>query len=83
MPTMQLHLINPSNPLARIVNIKDSRWNRYRVWKPLGLMVLVGLTPADWEGSILDENLGAPDYSSLSWSDLAGITAFTSQANRA
>jgi hypothetical protein len=37
---MRLYLINPSNPLVTIVNVKESRWNRYRVWKPLGLMVL-------------------------------------------
>ena len=80
---MRLYLINPSNPLVSIVNIKESRWNRYRVWKPLSLMVLAGLTPADWEVSIVDENLGAPDYPSLPRPDLVGITAFTSQANRA
>jgi len=32
---MRLYLINPSNPLVSIVNVKESRWNRYRVWKPL------------------------------------------------
>jgi radical SAM superfamily enzyme YgiQ (UPF0313 family) len=80
---MQLYLINPSNPLVSIVNVKESRWNRYRVWKPLNLMVLAGLTPAEWEVSIVDENLGAPDYPSMPRPDLVGITAFTSQANRA
>ena len=80
---MQLYLINPSNPLVSIVNVKESRWNRYRVWKPLSLMVLAGITPAEWEVSIVDENLGAPDYSSMPRPDLVGITAFTSQANRA
>ena len=80
---MRLYLINPSNPLVSIVNIRESRWNRYRVWKPLGLMVLAGLTPPDWEISIVDENLGAPDYPALPRPDLVGITAFTSQANRA
>ena len=80
---MQLYLINPSNPLVSIVNVKESRWNRYRVWKPLSLMVLAGLTPAEWEVSIVDENLGAPDYPSMPRPDLVGITAFTSQANRA
>ena len=80
---MQVYLINPSNPLVSILNTKESRWNRFRVWKPLGLMVLAGLTPPEWEVSILDENLGAPDYSSLPRPDLVGITAFTSQANRA
>ena len=80
---MRLYLINPSNPLVAITKIKESRWNRYRVWKPLGLMVLAGLTPPEWEISIVDENLGVPDYSAMPRPDLVGITAFTSQANRA
>ena len=80
---MRLFLINPSNPLVSMVRIKESRWNRYRVWKPLSLMVLAGLTPREWDVSILDENLGAPDYPALPRPDLVGITAFTSQANRA
>jgi hypothetical protein len=37
------YLINPSNPLVSIVKVKESRWNRYRVWKALSLMVLSGL----------------------------------------
>ncbi|HWR83979.1 MAG TPA: radical SAM protein [Candidatus Deferrimicrobium sp.] len=80
---MRLYLINPRNPLVSIVNVKESRWNRYRVWKPLSLMVLAGLTPPEWEISIVDENLGVPDYRSMPRPDLVGITAFTSQANRA
>ena len=80
---MRLYLINPSNPLVSIVNVKDSRWNRYRVWKPLSLMVLAGLTPPSWEITIVDENLGVPDYQAMPQPDLVGITAFTSQANRA
>ena len=83
MHAMRLYLINPSNPLVSIVKVKESRWNRYRVWKPLSLMVLAGLTPPEWEISIVDENLGAPDYPAMPRPDLVGITAFTSQANRA
>jgi len=83
MHTMRLYLINPSNPLVSIVKLKESPWNRYRVWQPLGLMVLAGLTPPEWEVSIVDENLGAVDYPSMPRPDLVGITAFTSQANRA
>jgi len=79
----RLHLINPSNPLASIVHVKESRWNRYRVWKPLSLMVVAGLTPPEWDITIFDENMGVPDYQSLPLPDLVGITAFTSQANRA
>ena len=62
---------------------KESRWNRYRVWKPLSLMVLAGLTPPEWEVVIVDENLGVPDYPAMPRPDLVGITAFTSQAPRA
>jgi radical SAM superfamily enzyme YgiQ (UPF0313 family) len=84
MHAMRLYLINPSNPLVSLINVKESRWNRYRVWKPLSLMVLAGLTPPkEWDISIVDENLGAPDYPAMPRPDLVGITAFTSQANRA
>ncbi|MCX7044668.1 MAG: radical SAM protein [Candidatus Sumerlaeota bacterium] len=80
---MKLYLINPSNPLVSIVHVKESRWNRYRVWKPLSLLTLAGLTPPEWEVTIVDENLHVPDYSAMPRPDLVGITAFTSQANRA
>ncbi len=80
---MRLYLVNPSNPLVSSVKVDGSGWNRYRVWKPLSLMVLAGLTPPDWEIIIVDENLGRPDYSAMPRPDLVGITAFTSQANRA
>jgi len=80
---MRLYLINPSNPFVAMIKGNKSRWNRYRVWKPLSLMVLAGLTPSEWEISIIDENLGPPDYAALPRPDVVGITAFTSQANRA
>ena len=80
---MRLYLINPSNPLVSIVKVRESRWNRYRVWKPLSLMLLAGMTPPEWEITIVDENLGAPDYPGMPRPDLVGITAFTSQASRA
>jgi len=80
---MRLYLINPNNPLVSLANAKESRWTRYRVWKPLGLLVLAGLTPPEWEVTVIDENLRAVDYSTMPRPDLVGITAFTSQANRA
>ena len=74
----------PVQPARRaVVRVKENRWNRFRVWKPLSLMALAGLTPPEWEISIVDENLGAPDYAAMPRPDLVGITAFTSQANRA
>jgi radical SAM superfamily enzyme YgiQ (UPF0313 family) len=80
---MRLYLINPTNPLVSCVTAKQNRWNRYRIWKPLSLLVLARLTPPEWELTILDENLRRPDYAGLPRPDLVGITAFTSQAPRA
>lgn len=78
----RLLLINPRNPLVKLHD-RSSRWNKYRVWKPLGLLVVAGLTPREWQVTVLDENVQSPDYSTLPRPDLVGITAFTSQAPRA
>lgn len=80
---MRLYLINPFNSLAGVNKGKESRWNKYRVWKPLGLLVLAGLTPPEWDITVVDENLGVPDYTAMPRPDLVGITAFTAQADRA
>jgi len=69
--------------LVCLTEVQKSRWNRYRVWKPLGLTTLAGLTPPDWEITIFDENTRVPDYTALPRPDLVGVTAFTSQATRA
>lgn len=79
---MRLLLINPGNPLVNISS-KRNRWSKFRVWKPLGLMVLAGLTPDEWDVTIVDENLGVPDYASMPRPDLVGVSAFTSQAPHA
>lgn len=80
---MRIHLINPSNPLVNIVRRGGSRWNRYRVWQPLSLMVLAGLTPPEWDVTLIDENVWAARQTDMPRPDLVGITAFTSQAPRA
>jgi radical SAM superfamily enzyme YgiQ (UPF0313 family) len=69
--------------LVCLTNVRDSRWNHYRVWKPLGLTTLAALTPPECEITIFDENVRVPDYAGLPRPDLVGVTAFTSQANRA
>ena len=79
---MHLLLINPRNPLVNITNRKNY-WNKYRVWKPLGLLVLGGLTPPEWDITVVDENVDMPDYLQIPRPDLVGLTAFTSQAPRA
>ncbi len=80
---MRLHLINPSNPLVSIVGDQKSRWNRCRVWQPLSLMALAGLTPPEWDVALFDENIPNPRDDQAPLPDLVGITAFTSQAPRA
>jgi len=80
---VRLHLINPSNPLVSTVRLEENRWNHYRVWQPLSLMVLAGLTPPEWDVTLLDENISIPHDHEMPRPDLVGITAFTSQAPRA
>jgi radical SAM superfamily enzyme YgiQ (UPF0313 family) len=80
---MRLLLINPSNPLVSFRRVKWSPWNRYHIWKPLGLLTLASLTPPEWKITVVDENLLTPDYKAMPRPDLVGITAFTSQAERA
>ena len=70
---MRLYLVNPANPAVSLTNIHWNRLNRYRVWKPLGLLVLAALTPPDWEVTLIDENLGHPNYERLPKPDLVGI----------
>lgn len=80
---MRLYLVNPDNPVVSLNKVHWNRLNTYRVWKPLGLLVVAGLTPPDWEVTLIDENLSHADYGLLPKPDLVGITAFTSQAPRA
>lgn len=36
---------------------RSNYWNKDRVWKSLGLLTVVGLTPADWDIEGIDENV--------------------------
>ncbi|UCE58816.1 MAG: B12-binding domain-containing radical SAM protein [Phycisphaerales bacterium] len=80
---MRLYLINPLNPTVSLSRVKENRFNKYRIWKPLGLMIIARITPPEWDVTIIDENVRVPDYDSLPRPDLVGLTAFTSQASRA
>jgi radical SAM superfamily enzyme YgiQ (UPF0313 family) len=81
---MRVYLINPDNPVVGLTVLgKWNKLNKYRVWKPLGLLTLAKLTPPGWDVSVIDENLRPPEYDQLPRPDLVGVTAFTSQATRA
>ena len=54
--------------------------NRATTYPPLNLAYVAALTPSDWNVKILDENFD--DYR-FEEADLVGITAFTSNVNRA
>jgi len=78
-----LVLLNPFNPA--IEKRRDDRIFLTRSWslKPLSLFVLAGITPNSWEVRVVDENARPLDLSFDRKPTLAGITAFTSQAERA
>ncbi|MBW2142583.1 MAG: B12-binding domain-containing radical SAM protein [Deltaproteobacteria bacterium] len=80
---MRLYLINPFNPYVCTTNTQKRYWSRYRVWKPLGLIVLANLTPQEWDITLIDENLHLTSYNDMPRPNLVGITAFSSQAVRA
>jgi radical SAM superfamily enzyme YgiQ (UPF0313 family) len=80
---VQLYLINPSDAMESVANVRENRLNEWRIWKPLGLLHLAALVPPGWDVTVLDENRGVPDYRSLPRPDVVGITAFTCQAPRA
>lgn len=81
---MRVLLINPDNPVVTLTEYGNwDKLNKYRVWKPLGILTIAHLTPPDWEVEVIDENIGPVDYENIQRPDLVGITAFTSQATRA
>jgi radical SAM superfamily enzyme YgiQ (UPF0313 family) len=54
--------------------------SRFSTFSPLGLAYVAAVTPSSWDVKILDENF---DLFHFEEADLVGITAFTSNINRA
>jgi radical SAM superfamily enzyme YgiQ (UPF0313 family) len=75
-----LYLINPRNLLEKIS--RNKYWNKLRVWPPLSIMTVAGLTPSSWDVEILDENLEKFDYANMRRPTAVGVTSFTCQATR-
>ena len=65
------------NPVRKKSGYILSRFTRF---PPLGLAYLAGVTPAEWEVKIIDENFESFEFEPA---DIVGITAFTSSINRA
>jgi radical SAM superfamily enzyme YgiQ (UPF0313 family) len=70
----KLLLINPVNRRSGLL------LSRFSTFSPLGLAYVAAATPSSWEVKILDENIGEFEFEEA---DLVGITAFTSNINRA
>jgi len=69
--------LNLINPVGRRSGLLMSRISKFA---PLGLAYVAALTPPHWHVEIKDENF---DVETVSEADLVGITAFTSNINRA
>ncbi|MEE4263539.1 MAG: radical SAM protein, partial [Desulfobacteraceae bacterium] len=65
------------NPISRRSGLLLSRFSTF---SPLGLAYVAAATPSNWEIKIADENFGPFEFEEA---DLVGITAFTSNINRA
>ena len=65
------------NPVSRKSGLLLSRFSTF---SPLGLAYVAAATPSNWEVKIADENFDAFEFEEA---DLVGITAFTSNINRA
>lgn len=70
----KLLLINPVNRKSGLL------LSRFTTFSPLGLAYVAAVTPSNWEVKIIDENFDAFEFEEA---DLVGITAFTSNINRA
>lgn len=75
MSKQKLVLINPVNTVRSGFSV-----NRSSRFPPLGLGIVAALTPQSWSVELLDENIAPFEYRET---DVVGITAFTSAANRA
>ncbi len=70
----KLLLINPVGQRS------GSLLSKFSTFQPLSLAYIAAVTPSHWEVKILDENI---DEFQFEEADLIGITAFTSNINRA
>ena len=70
----KLLLINPVNRRSGLL------LSRFSTFSPLGLAYVAAVTPSNWEIKIIDENFDEFEFEEA---DLVGITAFTSNINRA
>ena len=70
----KLLLINP------VGQVSGYLLSKFSTIPPLSLAYVAAVTPSNWEVKVIDENFGRLEYEEA---DLVGISAFTSNINRA
>ena len=84
MPT--LRLINPNSPLTTITLpdvISKMTMGRRALFMPVNLAICAAVAPAGWQVEIVDECVLDEGHTPRADVDVVGITAMTTQANRA
>lgn len=82
----KLRLINPNSPLTTITMpsvVRRMTLSRRAIFAPTGLMVCAAVTPRHWDVEIIDESTADAPHQPRADCDVVGITAMTTQANRA
>ena len=81
----KIRFINPTSPLSTITMpgiIQHMTFSRRALFMPLNLAICAAVVPEGWSPEIVDENVTGP-HAPCADVDAVGITAMTTQANRA
>ncbi|MCK4340200.1 MAG: cobalamin-dependent protein [Phycisphaerae bacterium] len=82
----RVRLINPNSPLSNITMpevIRTMTFTRKALFAPTGLMICAAVTPERWDVELVDECTLERPHRARADVDLVGISAMTTQANRA
>ncbi len=82
----KIRFINPNSALTTLTMpelIQKMTFSRKAIFAPSGLMVCAQVMPKEWEVEIVDESVLDAPHAPKADVDIVGITAMTTQANRA
>ncbi len=82
----RIRLINPNSALSTITMpelIRHMTFSRKAIWAPTSLTICAAVVPRDWDVEIVDECAMDRPHRPTADVDIVGITAMTTQANRA
>ncbi len=82
----RIRFINPNSTLTTITLpdvIQKMTWSRKAIFAPTGLTICANVMPDDWDVDVVDECTQVAPHVPTADCDIVGITAMTTQANRA